>query len=145
MSRRFPGPTRKDQQAFCEREGWSPVRDATGRTGTHHVTYEFVLAEGSILRTRISHPPDRSTYGKALWAHVLRDQLHVSEAEFWSCVRNGTLPDRGRAPRPPDAIPAAVVHQLVAIFQLPEAEVAAMTRGEAIARLAELWTGAGDE
>src|SRR3954469_23640834 len=91
----WPRPTRQDHEEFCRTEGWRPVRDARGRTGTHHITYEFDLPDGRVLRTRISHPPDRSGYGAAIWSHILRDQLQVSEAEFWRCVRDGTGPDRG--------------------------------------------------
>lgn len=62
------------------------------------MTYELTLHDGRVLRTRISHPVDRTVYGAAMWAHILRDQLDVEEAEFWACVLDGTLPDRG-APR----------------------------------------------
>jgi hypothetical protein len=64
------------------REGWGlgPASLPEHRTGTHHVTYELDLPDGRILRTRISHPPGRTTYGpSSLWAHVPRDQLQVSE------------------------------------------------------------------
>ena len=79
-------PTRQDHERFCATEGWTLVRD---------VTYELGLPDGGVLRTRISHPPDRSAYGPSLWSHVLRDQLDVSEQEFWACVRDGTRPARG--------------------------------------------------
>jgi hypothetical protein len=39
-----------------------------GRTGTHHVTYELDLIDGGVLRTRISHPVDRSSYGRSMWS-----------------------------------------------------------------------------
>lgn len=71
----WPAPTRADHDAFCRLEGWTPVRDALGRTGTHHITYELRLPDGQVLRTRVSHPPNRQTYGARLWAHILRDQL----------------------------------------------------------------------
>ena len=136
---RYPAPTRHDHQRFCEVEGWTLVRNARGRTGTHHVTYELTLPDGRILRTRISHPPDRSTYGKALWSHVLTDQLQVDEDQFWVCVQDRALPDRGQSAPRPNAIPAAVAHQLIVRFRVPEAEVAGMTKQEAIDRLAALW------
>jgi hypothetical protein len=122
-------------------EGWRPVRDAHGRTGTHHVTYELDLPDGRILRTRISHPVDRSNYGPRLWSHVLRDQLQVSEAEFWRCVRDGVRPDRGGTPQPSaDALPADLVHLLIARVGLAESEVAAMSKDEAVGRLRRYWT-----
>lgn len=137
----WPMPTRADHQRFCTVEGWRPVRDARGRAGTHHVTYELDLPDGGILRTRVSHPADRSGYGRSLWAHVLRDQLQVTEEEFWRCVREGVRPDRG-APIPTQgALPADLVHLLINRVGLPEKEVADMTREEAIVRLQRLWTG----
>lgn len=135
---KFPAPTRADHERFCEREGWTRVRSARGRTGSHHVTYELVLPDGRVLRTRISHPPDRSTYGPALWAHVLRDQLDVTEEVFWACVRDKVLPTRGAPPRPGTGIPADVVHHLLK-RGVPERDVARMSRAEALQRLADLW------
>jgi hypothetical protein len=135
-----PAPTRKDHEAFCEAEGWQRVRDARGRAGTHHVTYELVLPDGRILRTRISHPADRTDYGPSLWSHILRDQLAVSEAEFWACVRNGVKPDRGAPEIPAGAIPADVVRLLISRVGLTESELAVMSKDEAIARLHRYWT-----
>jgi len=138
---KWPVPTRADHQRFCETEGWTRVRDARGRSGTHHVTYELALPDGRVLRTRISHPPDRTGYGRSLWAHVLRDQLDVDEERFWACVHDGVLPDRGVSPGRPGALPADLVHLLIHRVGLVESEVAEMSRIEAIARLEKFWTG----
>jgi hypothetical protein len=137
----WPTPTRQDHQKFCEIEEWKPVRSARGRTGTHHRTYELALPDGQVLRTRISHPPDRSTYGPGIWSHILRDQLDVTEDVFWDCVRNGVKPSRGEPDVPTaDPIPAEVVHMLLTRVRLAESDVARMTRQEAIARLNQYWT-----
>jgi len=133
-------PTRQDHAKFCVVEGWTPVRDARGRTGTHHVTYELHLPDGRVLRTRISQPPDRTTYGPSIWSHILRDQLGVSEEEFWACARDGIKPDRGVPPARPDALPAELVHLLITRVGLAEVEVAAMSKAEAIERLNRYWT-----
>lgn len=132
--------TRTDHDTFCRTEDWVRVRDARGRSGTHHVTYELVVPDGRILRTRISHPVDRSDYGPGLWKHILRDQLDVSEQEFWSCVRDGVPPDRGRPDVPAEALPADLVHLLTTRVGLAESEVAQMSRAEAIGRLQVYWT-----
>jgi len=92
------------------------------------------------LRTRISHPVDRGTYGPNMWSHVLRDQLQVAEAEFWNCVRNGVKPDRGMPEVPMGALPADLVHILVTRVGLADAEVAAMSKEQALARLQRYWT-----
>jgi hypothetical protein len=136
----WPPPTREDHDRFCKAEGWRRVRDARGRIGTHHVTYELDPPDGRILRTRISHPPDRTTYGPSRWAHVLRDQIQVSEDEFWAAVRDGVRPGRGTPEVPTGALPADVVHLLVSRVGLAETEVVAMTRQEAVQRLARFWT-----
>lgn len=136
----WPQPTREDHDTFCRVEQWRPVRDARGQTGTHHITYELDLPDGRILRTRISHPVDRCGYGPSLWRHILRDQLHVDDAVFWSCVRDGIKPDRGAPTPPPEALPAELVHLLISRVGLPESEVARMTRVDAVARVQRYWT-----
>lgn len=136
----WPQPTRQDHDKFCRAEGWRPVRDARGRAGTHHVTYEFDLPDGRILRTRISHPVGRDTYGPGLWSHVLRDQLHVSEEEFWACVRDGVKPERGEPRQPAQALPADLVHLLITRAGVTEAEIAKMSKAEAVSRLQRYWT-----
>lgn len=135
----WPAPTREDHEAFCKTEGWQPVRDARGKTGTHHVTYELHLHDGRILRTRISHPVNRDTYGPSIWSHILRDQLDVDQAAFWGCVRGGIKPDRGEPEAPAGALPADLVHLLLTRVRLGEAEVAAMSKDEAIARMQQYW------
>lgn len=135
---RSPEPTRKDHQQFCLNEGWSQVRNARGRSG-HHVTFEFALPDGRVLRTRISHPPNRQTCGASLWAHILRDQLEVDEDEFWACVREKKIPRRGRAEPTASAIPAGVVAQLLA-YGVDESELQRMSRAEAIERLTSIWS-----
>ena len=135
----WPAPTRKDHEAFCTTEGWQPVRDAHGRIGTHHVTYELHLHDARILRTRISHPVNREGYGQQIWSHILRDQLDVDQPTFWACVRDGVKPDRG-APEPPaEALPADLVHLLITRVGISEADVAAMSKDEAIARMQRYW------
>ena len=136
----WPAPTRSDHEAFCLAEGWQPVRDSQGRTGTHHVTYELRLHDGRILRTRISHPPDRTTYGRSIWSHILGDQVGVSEAEFWACVQDKAKPDRGEPKAPAEALPADLVHLLITRLGLSETEIAEMSKADAIARMQAYWS-----
>lgn len=136
MSRSWPQPNRAAHRRFVEAEGWHEVES------THHDTYELVLPDGDVLRTRISRPPSKKhTYGRRMWAHILRDQLAVTEAEFWACVDDGELPDRGGgASAPDDAIPVDVVRLLIDRVGLPEQQVQRMSADEAIARLNRYWT-----
>ncbi|MEI7034319.1 cytotoxic translational repressor of toxin-antitoxin stability system [Streptomyces pratensis] len=116
------------------------MRDARGRTGTHHVTYELTLFDARILRTRISHPVDRTVYGVGMWGHILRDQLVVSEDGFWDCVLDGRPPDRGAPAVPKGALPADLVHLLIHRVGLAEETVAELTKEDALARLNQYWT-----
>ncbi len=136
----WPAPTRADHDKFCRIEGWTPVRDAAGRTGTHHVTYELALPDGRILRTRISHPPNRTSYGTGLWAHILRDQLDVDEATFWAAVRDGVKPSRGAAATRAETLPTELAFLLVNRVGLTREQIAVMTKTEAIERLNRFWT-----
>lgn len=134
---KYPPATRQDHERFCVVEGWAPRPSARGKK-THHVNYELNLPDGRILYTRVSHPVDRSGYGASLWSHILRDQLDVSADDFWACVNDGRLPDRGQLPeRQSEALPVGVVTTLVNVFHIPEADVRAMTKAEAIQRLAQ--------
>lgn len=142
MSGKHRTPTRVDHEKFCTTEGWVRRKNATGKRGTDHVRYELPLPDGSILYTRISHPVNRRhEYGKSRWTHILRDQLMVSADEFWACVEDGTLPDRGAPPEATgEAIPAGVVQTLISEVHLPEAQVRKMTKPEAVQRLADYYT-----
>jgi hypothetical protein len=135
----WPRPTREDHERFCQTEGWRRVRDARGRSGTHHVTHELGLPDGRVLRTPISHPVDRTGYGRSMWSHILRDQLQVDEATFWCCVQDKTVPDRGMPTARAEALPAELVHLLIARVGMSEREVAAMTKEQAVARLHSYW------
>lgn len=136
---KHPAPTRADHDGFCKVENWTPVSDAKGRAAGHHVTYELELPDGRILRTRVSHPVNRDTYGPSIWAHILRDQLVVTADEFWKCVKNGIAPDRGIPVRAQGLIPAELVFQLIKNVGLTPDEVGTMTKNEAIGRLSRYW------
>ncbi|HMY08201.1 MAG TPA: hypothetical protein P5108_10290 [Marmoricola sp.] len=139
MSERRRPATRVDHETFCINEGWTERKRATGKRGSHHVNFELPLPNGEILYTRISHPVDRTDYGPSLWAHILRDQLKVTTAEFWDCVSNKVIPSRGVTHEPRESIPLGVIRVLINEAHIPESEVLAMTKSEAIARLAAFY------
>lgn len=135
-----PG-SRRDHSRFCLNEGWAEVRNTRGKKVRHHLTYELALPNGRILRTRISHPVNSERYGPSLWAHILADQLEVTESEFWACVTDGTLPDRGATIEiPVNALPVQLAHQLVHDAGIPETEVAKMDLARAIEVMNEYWS-----
>lgn len=137
---KFAAPTRKDHEQFCTTEGWTERKRATGASGSHHVNYEFTLPDGRTLWTRISHPVNRTGYGKSMWSHILRDQLEVTEADFWDCVNDRRAPDRGAPRFEAESLPANLVFQLIQAG-VPEVEVRAMSKSEAISRMTAIWSG----
>ena len=110
-----------------------------GKSGQDHVKYELRLADGSVLRTRISHPVDRTTYAPSMWSHILRDQLAVDADAFWACVRDGVLPQRSRPDVVLPSLPVGLVQQLLNAG-VAEAEIARMTVHEAATRMASIWS-----
>jgi hypothetical protein len=120
---------------FVETEGWDRKGKARrpGATGDHF-RYTLTLANGDVLSTRVSHGSGQLDNQKVV-AHVLRDQLAVSEDDFWRCVKDGVLPPRPRPPqvdagRPP--LDAKLVRNLLRKVHLSQDEVAAMTPAEAV-------------
>ncbi|NJC21035.1 hypothetical protein BJ994_000111 [Arthrobacter pigmenti] len=116
--------------------------NAKGQKVRHHATYELVLHDGTVLRTRISRPVDRTTYGSSLWGAILKDQLRVTPDEFWSCVNEGVLPDRGAPAVPAEALPLELVHLLTKTAGLSESEVASLTKEEAVRIMNDHWASA---
>lgn len=135
----YPPADRKAHQDFCETEGWSQRRSARGKKGQDHLKYELPLEDGRVLRTRISHPPNRTTYAPSMWAHILRDQLDVSEEEFWACVNDGALPERGSGTPKQPSLPLELVHNLRKAG-IADHEIAGMSLEEATARMTEIWS-----
>lgn len=129
----WPAPTRHDHRTFCETEGWAH------RPGDHEY-YTLTLHDGRVLYTKISHPVGRQGYGHDMWhRQILGQQLQVTEAEFWACVRDGTKPGRGEPAAPPEALPADLVWQLRTKIGLTEEEIFAMTKAQAIERMTRYW------
>ena len=135
MSQSWPQADRAVHRRFVETEGWVET------PSTHHDTYELELPNGDVLRTRISRPPSRKhTYGRSIWSHILRDQLDVTEAEFWACVNHRQLPDRGEDDAAPiEALPVEVAQLLVDRVGLTPRQVRSLSRAEAIDRLNQYW------
>jgi hypothetical protein len=140
VSQKYPPGTRDDHESFCKIEKWQPVLNALGPKVRHHATYELALHDGRILRTRISRPVARTTYGPSLWGAILKDQLEVTVDAFWACVKDGSLPDRGEPEVPANALPLELVIQLTRTARIPEETVAAMTKEEAVIAMNDYWT-----
>lgn len=125
---------------FVETEGWTEKGTArgSGRTGDHP-RYNLALATGEALTTRVSHG-DGQINDPKLIAAILRDQLAVSEDDFWACVEHGTLPSRPHPPTTPppgEILDATLVRNLIRKVGLREEESAGFTEAEAVRRWEE--------
>ena len=143
---KHPAPDRERHDDFCVFEKWEIVHGSTGKPVQHHRTYELVIPSGDILRTRISKPIDRTTYSASMWSAILRDQLKVTNDEFWNCVQNKVLPDRGgSAPAPnPKALPLHLINELVERVGIAPEDAIALTLEDALERINEYWTAVAD-
>lgn len=102
-------PTHRDLRRFCDNDGWDPKKL------TDHWRYTKRLADGRTLRTKVSFGSGEIG-DPGLFAAILREQLQVTETEFWRVVRDGGPARRAAVPiAAPDAPPllsAATVLQL---------------------------------
>ena len=137
----FRAASRREHQRFCEIKGWDEARNSRGKPTQHHITYELLLGDGNVLRTRIARPANTEEYGKNLWSHILVDQLHVTDTEFWECVDNTNPPDRSSAGVGSDSamLPAGLAYQLVHALNLTNEEIASLTLEEAMKLMNEYW------
>ncbi|MFF0488077.1 cytotoxic translational repressor of toxin-antitoxin stability system [Nocardia sp. NPDC004068] len=139
---RYPPGNKKAHEAFCQNDKWTLVRNATGGVVGHHRTWELHLADGRILRTRISRPVDNADYGARMWCQILKEQLEVTAEQFWACVNDRTRPARvsGNVTIPDkEPIPLGVVEKLIRLVGLTPDEIERMTKAQAVARLDEFW------
>ncbi|MGC2174980.1 MAG: hypothetical protein WA614_05925 [Acidimicrobiales bacterium] len=124
-----------DHKKFVETEGWTKkgTASAEGKTG-NHFCYSLRLNTGEILYTRVSHGSG-SINDPSLVASILREQLHVSEQDFYRCVNDGVLPPRP-APEnlevPPEGLDAKLVRNLITKVGLSQSDVAALSKAEAV-------------
>ncbi len=129
---------------FVEVEGWEKTQTVRGTTGDHH-RYVLHLADGSVLRTRVSHGAG-ALNDPGLVAAVLRDQLAVTAADFWACVDRKVLPPRPLPAEPampagPKVLDAKLARSLLGKAGVTHAELATMTQAEAAARWIEFLKG----
>lgn len=88
-------------RSFCENDGWDP------RKKTDHWRYTKTLPDGRTLRTKVSFGSGE-IQDAGLFAAILREQLDVSEPEFWRVVREGGPARRAARVAPPAAIASGV-------------------------------------
>ena len=77
------------EQYLVRSPGWLEEPNLTRgkRTTGDHKRYSRILPDGTRLRTKVSNHA-REEIGADLFKRILRDQLRVTEQEFWAVVRN---------------------------------------------------------
>ena len=102
-------PTHRVLKKFCDNDRWDPKKR------TDHWRYTKRLPGGRTLRTKISFGPGEIG-DPGLFAAILREQLQVSEEEFWRVLREGGPARRAAlpviAPAAPPLLSAATVLHL---------------------------------
>jgi hypothetical protein len=127
-------PTWGEIEQFCRIDGWRESRR------TDHVFYEKVLADGTVLRTHRSFAGGK-TMSPGRFKAILRNQLQVSEDDFWTALE--TKEPVARPSDPPEeeaAFPAYLVRVLKDDLHLSEAEVAELSREEAQRLVHQHWS-----
>ncbi len=134
-------PIRPDDiRRFCEVDNWESKDAKAGKKRRDHDRFFKTLPDGSVLRTKASR--GNKELGGDLARHILRDQLRVTEAQFWEAVDQGKRPARaGQGPHPPQrpTLPGWLVAVLVHKVGLPESCVAGMSEDAALKAWQE-WT-----
>jgi hypothetical protein len=120
-----------DLKTFVEHDGWTEEPNlARGRARTGDLRrYRKDLPDGTILRTKVSHSL-RDEIGIDLFKHILRDQLRVTEGQFWDVVRGRTTELAAAPPAQAETVPGWLVQRLLTV-RLREDVVRAMTADEA--------------
>ncbi|MDQ1248075.1 MAG: hypothetical protein QG597_2447 [Actinomycetota bacterium] len=129
-------PTTKDLLRFLAVEGWEDKDAASGkRTGDHH-RFVFTTPTGDRLYTKVSHGT-KSYRSRDLFKAILRDQLQVSEEEFWQAVDHGVAPNRPRPEQPAQTkgggIDAKLARNLLTKVGVRPTELAGLSQGDAVA------------
>lgn len=129
--------THSAHKRFVETEGWERLGTARKRSGTgDHHRYKLPLANGEILYTRVSHGSGQLDDAQLI-ARIYRDQLQVTEEQFWACVEHGTLPPRPQPPTPVvsgSVLDGKLVRNLLTKVGIEQSELATMSKEAAVAR-----------
>ncbi len=129
-------PSNGELRKIVVTEGWEDKDKQAGRRKGDHHRYVLQLADGRMLYTRVSHGPG-GIDDPGLLAVVLRDQLQVTEEQFWDCVRHGTRPPRPGSPptRPERRLDGKLAWNLNKKAGVPLERLAELDQQEAL----ELW------
>ena len=127
-------PTWGEIERFCRIDGWRESR----RTG--HVFFEKVLADGTVLRTHRSFAGGK-TMSPGRFKAILRNQLQVTEADFWTALEKEEPVARPSEQQKEEAtLPAYLVRVLKDELHLSEPEIGELSLEEAQRLVHERWS-----
>lgn len=123
--------TFRDLRTYVTNDGWTEEPNlARGRRRTgDHRRYFRDLPDGTRLRTKASHD-EHAEIGPDLFHRILRDQLRVTEDQFWGVV-HGRVGVEAEQTADVEPIPGWLVTRLIFTVGVPEEDVAGMTLKEA--------------
>lgn len=123
--------TFRDLRTYVTNDGWTeePNLARSRRRIGDHRRYFRDLPDGTRLRTKVSHD-EHAEIGADLFHRILRDQLRVTEEQFWAVVR-GRVGAEAEVTSEVEPIPGWLVTRLIFTVGLAEDTVASMTAEEA--------------
>ena len=127
--------THADHRKFVETEGWTKKGTASSSKKTgDHFRYTLTLSTGDVLFTRISHGSGQLDDPKLI-GEIFRNQLGVTEEDFYRCVEKGILPPRPQTipERSAEGLDATLVRNLIRKVGLSQIQVAKMRKAQAVA------------
>jgi hypothetical protein len=135
-------PSFGEIERFCRIDGWQQDKSVGGSRQTH-IRYEKQIPGEQPLRTQISHArANTPTPGR--WKGILRNQLKVTEEQFWDTLSTGAPADRTPPPPPPAPIPVADwVRNGLRHQGLRDDEINLLSPEEAEQELYRRWSGPG--
>jgi hypothetical protein len=126
--------THADHRKFVEIEGWTKKGSSSSskKTGNHH-RYSLTLSTGDVLYTRVSHGSGQLGDSKLI-ATIFRDQLQVTEEDFYRCVEQGILPPRPQiiSETAAEGLDAKLVRNLIRKVGISQNQVAKMSKTDTI-------------
>jgi predicted RNA binding protein YcfA (HicA-like mRNA interferase family) len=129
-------PSWGEIERFCRIDGWQETRR------TAHVFFEKTLADRTVLRTHRSFAGGK-TMSPGRFKAILRNQLRVSEEDFWRALETGGPVARPSAPVEAEpGLPAYLVRVLKVELRLNETEIAELAPAEAERLVHEHWSKA---
>lgn len=133
-------PSFGDIERFCGIDGWTQDTGTGGRR-QRHIRYEKPVQGQAPLRTQISHDRSKGP-SPGRWKAILRNQLKVTEEQFYEALRGGTAVDRTPPPEPPAPIPVEDwVREGLRREGMSDGDIDALGPTEAQQELHRRWSG----